>query len=283
MKIKRWIAILVSICVLQLITFSAMGDTNSETTNEEEESSQNGIKLDDVEINVSGVPIEDLFGTAFDMFTEVFEENMGDMLEGLNGVFGEFAEEMSEDLGEIETILGSMIEGTWLLNIPAVSFDAKIRRSAYDNAFDLYEAQLNGETCKEGRIALNSTEGSLNDILYIYDGSEIITSITKAIEDGEFGEQEIVFGLEGYTGTYAVSSVLFLSPSDEPYAMCNMTDLTQEQQFESYRDYVTEHAVKNYDVLLEYGDQILTVIFWNEDSEAEWLTVVAKEVPMMLE
>lgn len=283
MEIKRWIAMLVSICILQLIPFSAMGEANHEAANGEDETTQGGINLIDMEITVSGIPIKDFFGVAAGMFTEALEENVGDAIDGLNGVFGEFAAEMSGDLGEIEMVLDSMIDDTWLLNIPAVSFNAMIKRSAYDNALDLYNAQLSAKTGKEGRIALTSTEGCMNNIIYIYDENVVISSIAEAVENGIFGEREIVFGLEGYTGTYAVSSVLFLSPSDEPYAMCNMTDLTQKQQFEAYRDYVTEHATKSYDVPLEYGDQIITVIFWNEDSEADWMTVVAKEMPMMLE
>ena len=283
MNSKRWIAILVSICVLQLIPFSAIGEANSGISDDDDKTEQSGVNLNDIEITVSGIPIEDLLGAAAGMFTEALEENMGDAIDGLNGVFDEFAEEMSGDLGEIEMILGSMIDDTWRLTIPAASFNTVIKRSAYDNALDLYNAQLSGETGKEGRIALNSTEGCLNMIIYIYDDGGINPANIEAIDDGAVGEREIIFGLEGYTGTYAVSAVLFLSPSDEPYAMCNMTDLTQERQFEVYRDYVTEHATKKYDVHLEYGDQILTIIFWNDNSDADWLTVVAKEVPMMLE
>ena len=283
MNSGRWISILVIICMLQLIPFSAMGEANSTTANTGDDDEQSGFNLNDIEITVSGIPIEDLIGAAAGIFSEALEENMGDAIDSMNGVFGDFAEEMSGDLGEIEMILGSLMDDTWFLNIPAVSFDIMIKRSTYDNALDLYLAQLNGEIGREGRIALNSTVNCLNNIIYIYDENGIIPAITDSVEEGSFGERETIFGWEGYTGTYAVSSVLFLSPSDEPYAMCNMTDLSKEQQFEAYRDYVSAHATKNYDVGLEYGDQIVTIIFWNEEADADWLTVVAKEVPMLLE
>lgn len=279
---KRWMVLLTILCILQIIPFSAMGETDS-AANAGDDEEQSGFNLNDIEITVGGIPIEELFGTAAGMFSEALEENMGDAIEGLNSVFGEFAEEMSDGLGEMETRLGSMIDDTWLLNIPAVSFEAMIRRSSYDDALDLYKAQLSGETGKEGKMALNSTENGLNHIIYIYDENGLIPAIVGSVEDGSFGDREIIFGLEGYTGTYAVSSVLFLSPSDESYAMCNMMDLSEEQQFEAYRDYVSAHAMKNYDVSLEYGDQIVTILFWNEDADADWLMVVAKEVPMLLE
>lgn len=208
---------------------------------------------------------------------------MGDAPDGSKGVHGGFAEEMPGDIGEIERIPDGMTDDTWLLNIPAVSFHAMIRRSEYDNALDLYKAQLSGETGREGGIVLNSAEGCLNNIICIYDESEIIPSIVGAVEDGVFGDREIIFGLEGYTGTYAVSAVLLLDPADEQVALCNMTELTQAQQFEACRDYITEHAAKQYGAPIEQGDQIVTIIFRNGDPEADWLTVVAKEIPMLLE
>jgi len=283
MNRSRWISILVIICILQLIPFSALGEANSTTANAGNEDEQSEFNLNDIEITVSGIPIEDLLGAAAGMFIEALEENMGDAIDGLNDVFSDYAEEMSGDLGEIETILGSLIDDTWFLNIPAVSFDTMIKRSTYDNALDLYRAQLIGEIGREGRIAMNSTENCLNNIIYIYDENGLIQAIAASVEEGSFGEQEIIFGLEGYTGTYAVSAVLFLSPSEEPYAMCNMTDQFKEQQFEAYRDYISAHATKDYGVPLEFGNQILTIIFWNEDANADWLTVVAKEVPLKLE
>ena len=266
--------------ILQILPVQAIGEGNEENGTEAE---RNEFNLNDIEISINGLPIEDVIGAASGMFRDAIEENMGEAIDGLNGIFGEFAEEMSGDLGEIETILSGMIDDTWFLKIPAVSFEAMIKRSAHDNALDLYRAQLNGETGKEGRIAMNSAVNCLNNIIYIYDENGLIQAIAASVEEGSFGEQEIIFGLEGYTGTYAVSSVLFLSPSEEPYAMCNMTDLFKEQQFEAYRDYISAHATKNYGVPLEFGNQILTIIFWNEDANADWLTVVAKEVPFMLE
>lgn len=283
MIIKRWTAILAVVCIIQLIPFSVMAETESGTSNASGVVAQSGINLNDIEITVGGVPIEDFLGAAAGMFSEELEKNMGEAIGELNGIFNEFSEEMSDSLGEIEMILGSMINDTWYLKIPEVSFDAVVKRSTYDNALDLYNAQLSGETGREGRIALNSTEAGLNNIIYIYDESEIIPAIMSSVEAGTFGEKEMVFGLEGYTGTYAVSSVLFLTPSDEPYAMCNMADLSDESRFEAYRDYISEHSMKNYDTPLEYGDQIMTIIFWNEDTDADWMTVVAKEVPMLLE
>ena len=48
-------------------------------------------------------------------------------------------------------------------------------------------------------------------------------------------------------------------------------------------DYVSKHAEMSYDEIPEYGDEIVTVIFWDQEAGDEWLAVVAKEIPQMLE
>ena len=55
-----------------------------------------------IEITYNGVPIEKAIGTASGMFADAVEENMSEMIGGLNDVFSEFAQGFSESLGEIE-------------------------------------------------------------------------------------------------------------------------------------------------------------------------------------
>ena len=277
---RRLIVVLLIAGILQIFSVQAIGEGNEENGTDAERS---GFNLNDIEISINGLPIEDVIGTASGMFTDAIEENMGEAMKGLNDIFGEFAESFSADLGELGTMVYSLIEETWLLKMPAVSFDTTIKRSVYDNALDLYKAQSDEETGRYGRIALDAVEGCGNNLIYIYDETELITAILESVEAGTFSESEITFGLEGYYGTYAVSAVLFLSPSDEPSAMCNMTDLSDEQQFNAFRNYIDEHAAKNYDEPFEYGDQLLTIVFWNQDAGADWLSVVAKEIPTRLE
>lgn len=269
--IRKWIAVLMLLSILPATLVSATAETES------------GINLDDIKITVGGVPIEELLGAAGGMFADSVEEAMGDTIDDLNGVFNEFADEMSGDIGEIERTIESMIHDTWLLQIPAVSVNAMIKRSAYGSAMELYQAQLSGDTDKAGKLARNATESGGNSIVYIFDEAQSIPAILEAVESGAFGEREMIFGLEGYTGHYAVSSVLYLAASDEPFALCNMVDLSDEKQFEAFSKYVTGHAIQNYDEPLVYGDPIVTVIFWNEDADADWLAVIAKEIPVLLE
>lgn len=277
-RCRRLIVVLLIVGILQILSVRAIGEGNAENGTEAERS---GFNLNDIEISINGLPIEDVIGAASGMFTDAIEGNMGEAINGLNDIFGEFAESFSADLGELGTMVDSLIEETWVLKMPAVSFDTTSKRSVYDNALDLYKAQVNEETGTYGRIALYAVEGGGNNFIYIYDETELITAILESVEDGAFSESEITFGLEGYYGTYAVSAVLFLSPSDDPSAMCNMTDLSDEQRFNAFRNYIDEHAAKNYDEPLEYGDQLLTIVFWNQD--VDWLTVIAKEIPTMLE
>jgi len=58
-----------------------------------------------IEITYNGIPIEEAIGTASGMFADAVEENMSEMIDGLNDVFSEFAQGFSESLGEIEDAL----------------------------------------------------------------------------------------------------------------------------------------------------------------------------------
>lgn len=279
----RWIARMLAFSLLLILPFSAFAEADNAAPKDGEESGQTGVNLGSIEITVGGVPLTEALGTAGGLFKDAMEENVGEAVNELNEIFGQFAEEMTGDLKEIEELLGSLMEETWILKIPAVSFDAVVAGSTYESALELYEAQLSGEAGDENRIAAGPAEDCSNSIVYIHDEEEALPAIREAVENGTFVQSEIIFGIEGFTGTYEISKVLFFSPSIEASAICSMTDLSDEGQFEAFSEYVTEHAVESYDAPIEYGDRMLTIIFMNEDEEAEWLTVVAREVPFMLE
>ena len=189
-----------------------------------------------------------------------------------------------EDLSGAETEESeNMDNDRWILKMPAISYDAIIRYSDYDSVQNLYQAQIIGETGTESRIIPDSDEGFGNNIICIYDEGQIIPAILESVENGLFGERELIFGLEGFTGFYAVSSVLTFRPSDETEAIRRLTDLSDEGKFEAYKEFLIEHAVNNYDEVLMYGDQIVTIIVWNENLNADWLMVVAKEEAWLLE
>lgn len=86
---KKRIAMGIIACLLFSLPFMAVG-----------EAANQGI-----DITVNGVPLEEVIGTASGMFTDAVEENMGEMIDGLNGVLSEFAQGFSENLGEIEDAL----------------------------------------------------------------------------------------------------------------------------------------------------------------------------------
>lgn len=271
MKGNVWRTVLVLICFLLMLPLSALGEA--------EQSADEPIEI---EITVNDVPLEDWLGAATEMFTDAVEENVDEAVEGLNGVFADFARDMTGALGEMETVLGSMDE-RWYLKMPAIAFDACIRRSAYADVQELYDAQMNGEADTESKLAMKSTETSGNSIVYVRDEGEIIPAILQSMQENVFDKYEVMFGLEGWIGTYEVSSVLHLPPSDELYALCGMTDLTDEAQFDAFRDSVTGLAMANYEESIVYGDRILTVVFWPADAEGDWLVFVAKEVPVLLD
>lgn len=85
----RRIAMGIIACLLLSLPFTAAG-----------EAAKQGI-----DITANGVPLEEAIGTASGMFADAVEENMGEMIDGLNGVFSKFAQGFSESLGEIEDTL----------------------------------------------------------------------------------------------------------------------------------------------------------------------------------
>lgn len=272
MKRRQWRTV-VWIVVLLMLPFAALC---------EQDDGAKGIVLEDIEILINGVPVEEVIGAASDMFADSLEQNMGEAIQGFNSILDAFASDLSNDLKEIETVVGSMIEERWLLNIQPVAFNAFIRRTACSNALELYQAQISGETDKSGRIAKDCAQGG-HSIVYLFDEGTLMNDIMNAVHQDEFGQGELIFGLEGYTGNYQVVAVAKTPASAEPDALCNMTDLSDEEQFETFRDQIAAGLVKEFDGPLECGDSVLTIIIWNQETASEWLAVIAREVPMLLE
>lgn len=292
MRVK-WLAAMIAVCALLVLPFSAMAEADgSDAINLSELDLNNidilidgvpleelleGLDCSNIEIVVDGVPLGNVLDTAGRLFADALEENVEVAIEGLNDVFTGFANDFSNDLG---TIFGGAAEESWVLKIRDVELDKTAVRSAYDSALELYEAQMSGECDGNARIARDWTQGCANNIVYIYDDEGIIPAILGAVEDESLAYEDIVFSQEGLFGTYWPVSVSYIEPSDE---LCRMTEFEDEQQFEQFRSRVTEKAVKVYDEPLEYGDTVLTLVFWNEDADAQWLCLVAKEVPVLLE
>lgn len=277
MRGRRWIVIGMIVCMLFMVPFAAASETEAEQTE------NSGWTLNDIEININGMPLGDVLETAGGMFADAVGEHVGEAITGLNEVFGEFAEDFSADLKELGGTVDGMIEDTWRLQIPAVSLNETIKRSEWNSAMELYLAQTGGETGKGARIAAGTEENSGNNIIYIYEDGDMMEEILAAAENGSLAEQNSVFGMEGFYGEYAVCAVTYLPASEEEGAMCDMVDLSDEEQFDAYRDYVMEHAAQTFGEAMAYGDRLVTIIFWNEESDGQWLTIVGKEVPVALE
>jgi len=267
MKNNTWIAVLVMIGILLSLPFSAMAEADA-----------GGI-----EITINGVPVEEVIGAASEIFADVVEENTSQAIDGLNAVFDEFAKGFSEGLGEMEGLVDGLINDSWGLSFPELGMEEEIRRSSYDNALDLYKAQLSGETDKSLRIAMDTQEGCGNSIVYVYDEGPLTETVLEAMENDTLGIGFASFGPGNYRSLHRIHAVLYLTPSDEPFAICNMTDLRDEQKLEAYTDYVIEHAVKIEDPEFKDGGPLMTIIIWGPDENADWLTLVTQEEPMLLE
>ena len=283
MKYRRWMILLLMIGLLLVIPVSAIGEASMDEPKDETGFNLFGFEFADIEITIGGIPMRDVLNAASAMFVDAVEENGSMVIDGLNGVFADFSTDLSGDLDEMGTLFFSMINDTWYLKIPAIMFDTEIRRSSYDSAMDLYDAQISGKTGRNSRIAMYTAEGCGNSIVYIYDEADVIPAIRDSIEQGLFDKYHLLFGLSGFSGDYAVCAVLNVSASEEAYALCNMTDLTEEEQFNEFISQINDEAEILYEEPLYYGDNVLTLVFWNQDTDREWLVIVAKEVPVLLD
>jgi len=282
MNICKRITLLALAVALFSMQVFAVADTDTQSNNEAGQSILSGLDLSNIQITIDGVPVEDVLGAATGMFADEVEEHVGEAVNEINGLFGELAAELNASFGEIEGMVESMIEEKWHLRIADLSIDANIRRSAYDNCLDLYKAQADGEAEKGAWIAMDTAEGCGNNIIYIYDEENIAEAVLAAVENGALEGAEVLFGYQNANCKYGMLAVTYLDPSDEPFAMCNMSDLRDIRMIETYLDYVRKHAVRNYDAV-GYGGPYVTIIFCGENSDAGWLTIVAQEDPMLLE
>lgn len=266
---KKWISLLLVAAVCLILPVSALG---------EEEAHTGGI-----EITVDGVPIEDVLGALSGMFVDALEKNMGEAVGEMNGIFSGLADDLSADLAELAESLNGLSDEEWRLTIPELSVDAQIRRSAYDHALDLYEAQRAGNADKGAQMAKASAPEGRNFIIYMYDENGLAQAIRDAADSGMLGETKVLFGSDDGRYEYSVLSVLYLSPSDQPDAMFNQTDLSDDQAFKAYADYAAGQAVVTYDEVLGLGGDLLTLVIWGAEEEADWLTLVMQEQPFRLE
>ena len=195
MKYMRWTVLFFVVCLLLVIPFSSTGEESMADSEGETDFGFFGLDFTDIELTIGGMPLGEVLDVASRMFADAVEENVGMAVEGLNGVFDEFSEGFSEDLGEMGAMIGSMINDSWLLKLPAVSFDTEIRRSTYECAFELYDAQINGKADKDSRIASYAADGCGNSVVYIYDETDVSSAILDSVEQGLFDKYEIIFGL----------------------------------------------------------------------------------------
>lgn len=232
----------------------------------------------DVDVSVNDVPVDDLVNAFANLFVGVMQESTEQSMSAFNEILGDMASGLNEGLGELEDTMGQMLEEQWKLSIPEWNVEEGVRRSVYDDALTLYKAQLAEEADSGAKMAKSSVEGSGNTIIYINDADKDINPglFTKLLGfEDPIVNTEILFGAEGAQQAYEVIALLKLKGSDEPMAMCNMADISAEPMYAMYTDYVVGHAIKSYEDRLESGEELLTLIFWNQDEGSEWLTVVA--------
>ena len=204
---KKWISLLLIAAFCLLLPVSALG--------EGETSEHTG----GIEITVDGVPIEDVLGALSGMFVDALEKNMGEAVGEMNGIFSGLADDLSADLAELAGNLNDLNDEKWRLTIPELSVDAQIRRSAYDHALDLYEAQRAGNVDMGAQMAKASTPEGRNFIIYMYDENGLAQAIRDAADSGTLGETKVLFGSDDGRYEYSVLSVLYLSPY--PTQLCS--------------------------------------------------------------
>lgn len=106
---------------------------------------EEGVDIGDIEISINGMPADEVIGDAAEMFMSALEENLGEAIEGLNGVFDEFAVDMSEELDAIAALLSGQVPQQTDVQISYFSFGSR-GSSSYDiYTYEVYADEETGE------------------------------------------------------------------------------------------------------------------------------------------
>lgn len=164
---RKMIAIWIIVCLLVSLLFAALAETDGQG----------------IDITVNGIPIEEVIDTASGMFADAVEENMSEMIDGLNDVFSEFAQGFSESLEEIEDALQP--------SAAPAEFDTKVVYFCFSNSgsstYEIYSYEIAKDE-ETGELMVNYELHCGNETYALPAEGDLLQQLQSLIDQHELGK-----------------------------------------------------------------------------------------------
>lgn len=166
------------------------------------------------------------------------------------------------------------------LNISGTPVDGMVDRSPFATSASLYQAQLSGDEETGMVLSAASDEALGNQIIYIADleDSGVFSSIGTLFNfEADPVQTKVFFGPKNAQEPYQIAALMRMNVSDEPFNLTNMTDLTNRAVYKVYQTALSMAPVRLQNVEVAYGDDMLTLVVWDQVHHGQCLVVVAKK------
>jgi len=166
------------------------------------------------------------------------------------------------------------------LTISGTPVDGMVDRSPFATSASLYQAQLSGDEETGMVLSAVSDEALGNQIIYVADleDSGVFSAIGSLFNfEADPSQNTVLFGPKNAQATYQIAALMRMNVSDEPFNLTNMTDLTNHAVYKVYQTALSMAPVRLQNVEVAYGDDMLTLVVWDQAHHGQCLVVVAKK------
>lgn len=166
------------------------------------------------------------------------------------------------------------------LTVEGTPVDGMVLRGEYTASKALYQAQRSGEASCEMTLSAGSDAKLGNQIIYIADleNSGVFSSIGTLFNfEADPAQTKVFFGPKNAQESYQVAALMRMNVSDEPFNLTNMTDLTNPAIYKVYQTALSMAAVRLQNVEVAYGDEMLTLVVWDQAHNGQCLVVIARK------
>lgn len=166
------------------------------------------------------------------------------------------------------------------LTVVGTPVDNMVGRSDYATSAALYQAQLSGSEDTDMVLSAVSDAELGNQIIYIadFEGKNYFSAINSMLDYSiDLADKPVLFGTMGARDTYCIAAILRMRVSEEAFNLTNLNDLSSEMIFKVYKTALTMGAARTEDVKIAYGDDLLTLVVWDQEHNGQCLVLVAQK------
>lgn len=166
------------------------------------------------------------------------------------------------------------------LTVEGTPVNGMVLRGEHTDSKALYQAQLAGEASCEMTLSAISDAKLGNQIIYIADleNSGVFSSIGTLFNfEADPAQTKVFFGPKNAQEPYQIAALMRMNASDEPFNLTNMTDLTNPAIYKVYQTALSMASVRLQNVEVAYGDEMLTLVVWDQAHNGQCLVVIARK------